>query len=367
MMHILIAMSSILAANPSPSDFRAVDDLINDSIARGETPGAVLLVATRDKTVYLKAYGNRGLQPATQPMTADTVFDLASLTKPVATATSIMILVERGQIALQDPLAKYIPDFAENGKDSVTIEQLLLHRGGLIPDNPLADYAEGPEVSMQKINALKLRSTPGTKFEYTDVGYILLGQLVRVVDGRRLDRFAAEEIFGPLGMTQTMFLPDSAVAARCAPTEQRDGHWMKGEVHDPRAYALGGVAGHAGLFGTAEDLAKYCRMFIGGRGVLKKETIGEMIKLRELPNGTGGRGYGFDITSSFSGCRGDRFEKGTTFGHTGFTGTMFWIDPKNECFFILLTNRVHPDGKGDVKNLRRSVATEVAETLLDGQ
>ena len=223
---------------------------------------------------------------------------------------------------------------------------------------------------MQRIWALKPQSEPGTKFVYTDVGPIVLGELVHRVSGKRLDEFARDAIFKPLGMSQTSFAPlDEERLKRTAPTEKRDGRLMLGEVHDPRSYALGGIAGHAGLFGTAEDASKWCRMLINGgeldgKRILSAETVAEMTKMRCLPDGTGCRGYGVDIDTSFSSCRGERFARGTTFGHTGYTGTMFWIDPVNKVYFTLLTNRVHPDGKGDVKALRKQVATIVAEALL---
>jgi CubicO group peptidase (beta-lactamase class C family) len=343
---------------------------IEQAIAEGKCPGAVLLVGRGDRIVYLQSFGDRAVEPGKIGMTTDTVFDLASMTKPIATATSIMILVDRGKLNLRDPVARYIPEFGANGKESITVEQLLLHWGGLIADNPLKDYADGPQMAMQRIWGLAPRAEPGTKFEYTDVGYIVLAELVRRVDGRRIDEFARQEIFAPLGMTQTMFAPlPQTLLSRCAPTEQRAGRWMVGQVHDPRAFALGEVAGHAGLFGTAADISRYCRMLLNdgeleGKRILSARSIQQIQTMRTLPDGTGRRGYGFDFDTSYSSCRGERFEAGTTFGHTGYTGTMFWIDPKNDCYFLLLTNRVHPDGKGDVKALRRRVATIVGEALL---
>ena len=374
-----IAISLILMTTPPttpplpPFDLghmTGADRAIAEAIERDKTPGAVLLVGRGDEIVYLKAYGNRAVEPRVEPMTTDTVFDLASMTKPVATATSVMILAERGKIDLHAPVARYIPEFGRNGKDAITVEQLLLHRGGLIADNPLKDYENGPEEAMRKIWELKPKHPPGTKFEYTDVGPIVLGELVHRVGGKRLDEYARDQIFVPLGMSQTSFAPlDESRLKRCAPTEKRDGEFMLGEVHDPRAYLLGGVAGHAGLFGTAEDAAKWCRLMVrggelDGHRILRADTIAEMTRMRCLPDGTGCRGYGVDIDTSFSSCRGQRFARGTTYGHTGYTGTMFWIDPVNRCYFILLTNRVHPDGKGDVKALRKQVATIVAEALL---
>ena len=184
-------------------------------------------------------------------MTTDTVFDMASLTKPIATATSVMILVERGKLRLDDPVAKYLPDFAQQGKDKITIEQLLTHQGGLLPDNAVKDYLDGPEKAWRRIDALKLQYTPGTKFVYTDVGFLVLGELVHRVSGQPVDEFARDNIFRPLGMSETGYLPAEELRQRAAPTEQRDRKWIQGEVHDPRAFHLGGVAGHAGLFSTA--------------------------------------------------------------------------------------------------------------------
>src|SRR5688572_8391338 len=369
----LILMMTIPTSQPQPfnlAHMKHADGAIEDAIAARKCPGAVLLVGCGDNVVYLKAYGNRAVEPDPVPMTTDAVFDLASMTKPMATATSVLILTERGKIDLHAPVATYIPEFGQNGKDTITVEHLLLHRGGLIADNPMKDYADGPQLAMQRIWQLKPTSEPGTKFVYTDVGPIVLGELVHRVSGKRLDEFARDEIFKPLGMSETSFAPlDEDRLKRCAPTEKRNGRFMLGEVHDPRSYALGGIAGHAGLFGTAEDASKWCRMLINGgeldgKRVLSANTIAEMAKMRCLPDGTGCRGYGVDIDTSFSSCRGQRFARGTTFGHTGYTGTMFWVDPVNKVYFILLTNRVHPDGKGDVKELRSKVATVVAEALL---
>jgi uncharacterized protein YbbC (DUF1343 family)/CubicO group peptidase (beta-lactamase class C family) len=345
------------------------DGIIDAAIARKGIPGGVLLVERASKTVYLKAYGNRSVAPVVTPMTTDTIFDMASLSKPIGCATSVMILAERGKLKLSDPVAKYIPAFAANGKQRITIEDLLLHRGHLIPDNDIDDYKDGPAIAWEKIHALKPTKLPLRHFVYSDMGYIVLGKLVEVVDGRRLDVFAREEIFSPLKMERTAYLPPQQWKAMCAPTEQREGRWMVGEVHDPRAYALGGVAGHAGLFSTASDLQRYCRMILNGgdlegKRILKKETVEEMTTVRCLPDGSGCRTYGFDVRTAYSSARGERFESLSTFGHTGFTGTMFWIDPKNDCFVIFLTNRVHPDGKGEIVQLRKRVVSAVGEALL---
>lgn len=355
-----------------PDWFHEADDLIDSAIAAGKCPGAVLLVGQGEQVVDRKAYGNRSLQPQVVPETADTIFDMASLTKAVATAPSIMILADRGKLDIHDPVAKYLPEFGQNGKQDITIEDLLLHRGGLTPDNDIADYDQGPEQAWKNIFAMSPRWPPRTRFAYSDVGYIVLGKIVEAVSGQSLDEFSQQEIFTPLGMMHTRFKPPDDWKPQCAPTEQRNGHWMIGEVHDPRAYALGGVAGHAGLFSTADDLSRFCRMLLDGgqldgRRILKESTVAEMIRPHKLPGNGGSRGLGFDIDTAYSSCRGDRFVRGETFGHTGFTGTMFWVDPFHRCYFILLTNSVHPNGKGNVIALRRHVATTVAEALLGKQ
>jgi len=357
------------STNLDLEQFKQADKLIDDAIAAGKCPGAVLLVGRGDDVIYRKAYGNRAIEPRIFRMTPDTIFDMASLTKSLATAPSIMILADRGKLALMDKVAKYIPEFAQNGKQDITIEQLLLHRSGLIPDNDIADYSAGPAEAWKKIYALKPQWPPGTHFAYSDVGYIVLGKIVETVSGRSLDEFALHEIFQPLGMSHSRFKPPDAWRELCAPTQERNGHWMIGEVHDPRAFALGGVAGHAGLFSTDDDLSRFCRMLLhegtlDGNRILGQSTYREMIKQRCLPDGSGCRGYGFDVDTAYSGCRGDRFDRGSTFGHTGFTGTMFWVDPVHQCYLILLTNSVHPDGKGNILRLRHDVATVVAEALL---
>ncbi len=342
-----------------------IDAEIEAAIERGEIPGAVLLIGRGDETLYHKAYGHRSLEPQRTAMTPDTIFDVASLTKTVATATSVMKLVDEGRLDVSDRVAEHLPSFGTNGKERITVEHLLLHRGGLIPDNPLDDYRHGHEEAMRRIDALEPQASPGTRFIYTDVGYIVLARLVEAIDGRPIDRFAAEEIFEPLGMNDTAFTPPAAWRDRIAPTEKRDDEWMIGQVHDPRAYALGGVAGHAGLFSTAEDLARWCRMILrGGEPILSKSTVTEMTRPRWLWMGDGGRAYGFDVDTRFSSPRGERFPRGVSFGHTGFTGTSMWLDPGSDSFVILLTNRVHPEGGGKTVELRRRVGTLAAEAIL---
>ena len=304
-------------------------------------------------------------------MTADTVFDLASLTKPTATATSIMLLIERGQLSLDDKISQHIPAFGQNGKQDITVKQLLLHRGGLTPDNSLKDYVGTRRDMIDRIYALPTRYEVGTTYKYTDVGFIVLGELVQAVDGRPLDVFAKEEIFTPLKMNDTTFKPTGAIAKRCAPTELIDGQWRLAEVHDPRAYALGGVAGHAGLFSTADDLARYCRMMLNkgeldGVRILSQDTVKTMTTHRELPGDDHGwRTYGFSTHTSDRSARGAVFDPDSSFGHTGWTGTAYWIDPTNNLFYVLLTSRCHPNGsEGTAGPIRREVATFIGEVLI---
>lgn len=367
---LLMALPLLMATRAlAAPDFSAADAAIEHAIADHQMPGAVLLVGKGDAIVYEKAYGNRSLKPSVVPMTTDTIFDLASLTKSIATATSVMILVDRHQIDLDAPVAKYIPEFANHGKEKITVRMLLLHHGGLVPDNPQSDFDHGPEEAWKKIFESTPKWEPGTHFAYSDVGFLVLGELVHRVSGKPVNQFAHDEIYVPLGMNQTTYLPPTSWKPRIAPTEERHGQWIVGEVHDPRAYALGGVAGHAGLFSTARDLSRWVRMLnnggeLDGKRILSEAIVKQMLTKDALPDGTGARGLGVDIDSSYSSCRGKRFDKDTTFGHTGWTGTMYWSDPVNDVYVILLSNRVHPDGKGDLKKVRSEVSTAVAEALL---
>ncbi len=355
------------------ADLSAVDAVVQAAIDRGEVPGAVLVVGTADGILYRKAYGHRALKPNPISMTPDTVFDMASLTKPTATATSIMILIERGQLKLDDRIAQHIPAFAQNGKQLITVEQLLLHRGGLTPDNSLKDYVGTRQDMIDRIHELPTRWEPGTTYKYTDVGFIVLGELIQAIDGRTIDVFAKEEIFTPLKMNDTTFKPTGQLAERCAPTEFIDEKWRLAEVHDPRSYRLGGVAGHAGLFSTADDLARYCQMMLNqgqldGVRILSKETFATMTTPRELyGDDNGWRTYGFSTHTSDRSARGAVFTPDSSFGHTGWTGTAYWIDPDNDLFYVLLTSRCHPNGSdGQAGPIRREVATFVGEVLIEG-
>lgn len=342
-----------------------IDGIVQQAIAKGRLPGCVVTIGRRGGVALVKAYGNRQIEPASEKMTVDTVFDLASLTKPIATATSIMILVERGVVRLRDPVANYLPEFGKNGKAKITIEQLLTHQGGLIPDNPLADYQEGQAKAWQNIWDLEPTDALGKKFVYTDVGFIVLGEVVRRMTGQSVAQFAEENIFRPLGMLETGYLPEAKLAERAAPTEQREGRWMRGEVHDPRAALLGGVAGHAGLFSTANDLAIYANMLlskgsVGEAHVLSSQTLAEMIRPRDIAGQL--RGLGWDKLSKYSSNRGEFFSS-QSFGHGGFTGTAFWVDPELDLFVVFLSNRVHPHGKGSVNHLAGRIGTIASASI----
>ncbi len=363
------------AVGMSPAQLAHIRDAVETEIARKQLPGAVVLAGRQGKVVWRRAYGNRALEPQTEPMTVDTIFDLASLTKVVATATSVMILVERGQVRLGDPVARYIPEFAEMGKRNITVEQLMTHRSGFMPDNDIKDYEQGQQKAFENIWRLAPIAEAGSRFIYSDVNYIVLAELVRRVSGKPLDEFAAENIFRPLGMKDTGFKPAAALLPRIAPTEKRGEHWMRGEVHDPRAYLLGGVAGHAGVFSTADDLAIYCQMILGRgeyRGVRVLSPMGVARMTEARPSGGNAsdgnaRGLGWDVATGYSSNRGDLFPLGS-FGHTGFTGTSIWIDPASETFVVFLSNRVHPrvDPKqpADVNSLRGRIASIVAASII---
>ncbi len=342
-----------------------IDFVVQRGLDRNSMPGAVVLVGYQGRIVFLKAYGYRQLQPEKAVMTTDTVFDMASLTKPVATATSVMQLVEQGKINLDDPVSRYIPPFAANGKQAVTIYQLLTHQGGLIPDNSIKDYQDGPAKAMERIYALKLYYKPGTRFVYTDVGFILLAEIVKRVSGMSIHEYSRKNIFQQLGMKETGFLPAPELKKRAVTTQQRENRWMQGEVHDPRAYRLGGVAGHAGLFSTAEDLAVYSQAMLN-RGcyqsvrILKPSTVKLMTRGYAVQDVV--RGLGWDVLSRYSSNRGDLFSH-RAFGHGGFTGTSLWIDPEQDLFVIFLSNRVHPDGKGSINSLAGRIGTIAAAAI----
>lgn len=342
-----------------------IDTLAAAAIDDGKTCGLVVLVGTSQKVLFHKAYGHRQIEPEKFPMKLDTLFDLASLTKPIATATSIMKLVEQGRVDLDAPVKRYLPEFGQNGKESITVRDCLLHRSGLTPDNHLRDYAGSKEESYAKIDALACSYEPRSDFRYSDVGFIVLGRIVESVAGESLDAFAHRELFQPIGMDETGYLPRAELASRAVTTEKRDGKWLTGEVHDPRAFRLGGVAGHAGLFSTAKDLSRYATMILGrghidGSEVLKSETVSLMLSsVTVVPEQR--RALGWDSKSKYSSNRSDKYSDRAV-GHTGFTGTSIWIDPAQDLYVIVLGSRLHPDGKGSINATAAEIGDVAVET-----
>lgn len=353
-------------AGPAVEDprFAAIAPVVEAALTEGKAPGCVVVVGRKDEILYKHAFGQRALEPSRLPMQEDTVFDLASLTKPIATASSVMVLVDRGQVALDEPVATYVPEFGRAGKGSITVRQLLLHVGGLVADNPMSDFANGPDDAWRRILDARARYSPGERLVYSDVGFMVLAELVHRVSGRDVAAFAAEAVFTPLGMRETSFTPPEPLRARAAPTEIRpDAGFMQGEVHDPRAYALGGVAGHAGLFSTARDLSRFAQAWLGkggvpGARVVSPATFATFLAPHDVPGAI--RALGWDMASAGIKHRGEGLSR-RAFGHGGFTGTSLWIDPDANLFVLFLSNRVHPYGKGAVHELAGKIGTIAAE------
>lgn len=355
------------------SRLERVEQLALQGIQEGKMPGCVICFGRQGKIAYLRAFGNKQTQPEPIAMTVDTIFDMASITKPVATATSVMKLVEEGRLRLGSKVIDFLPEFGINGKEVITVQDLLIHQSGLIPDNPLADYLEGPEVAWKKICDLDLVAPVGTTFKYSDVNFIVLAKIIEKVSGQDVHQFSQQQLFQPLGMTETGYAPAETLRSRIAPTEQRDGKWIQGEVHDPRAFELGGVAGHAGLFSTAEDLARYATMMLGkgtfrtegepAAEVLSERTVSTMTRGYAVSSGQ--RGLGWDRRTGYSSNRGDLLSE-MAYGHGGFTGTVLWIDPALDLFYIFLSNRLHPDGKGLVNPLAGQIANAIVGAMRPG-
>ena len=339
-----------------------LDKVIEDAIHDREIPGAVLLVSHDGVVVYRRALGNRSLEPRREPMTLDTIFDVASLTKVVATTTAVMQLVQKGEVRDNDPVAKYVPEFAQNGKEDVTVRELLTHHSGFGPDLDLSQPWEGKDTGLRMAFAERPQDAPGAKFVYSDINFIVLGALVERVSGMPLEEYCQRNIFGPLAMSHTRFSPPHAWLLKIAPT-QYDEHdkMLWGVVHDPTARRMGGVAGHAGLFSTADDLAKFADFLLQGGRVLSPLMIEKMTTPQQPPTSQVLRGFGWDIDSPLSTNRGELLPVGS-FGHTGFTGTSLWIDPTTKTYIILLTNAVHPRG-GSAVALRTKIATAAIAAL----
>lgn len=344
-----------------------IAQVVRKEIAAGNIPGAVVLIGSRGKVVYRRAFGYRALQPEKSPMTVDTIFDLASLTKVIATTTAALQLVETGKLRLEDPVSTYWPEFAVHGKASITVRDLLTHYSGLRADLDLRSPWSGYDTALKLIAAEKPVAPRGSRFIYSDINFEVLGELVQRVSGLPLDQYCAQRIFAPLGMADTAFRPSPAQARRVAPTEPRYGKMQTGIVHDPTAYRMDGVAGHAGLFSTADDLAVFAQMLLDeGNGkaahILQPSTIEQMTKPQTPPHAARLRGLGWDLGVPFAPGGAIRALP-RSYGHTGFTGTSLWIDPTSKSYVILLTNRVHPNGTGDVRALRTQLARVAAAAL----
>jgi uncharacterized protein YbbC (DUF1343 family)/CubicO group peptidase (beta-lactamase class C family) len=367
------------AASPSSkkavsSPFKSLDVVIQDAIEQKQCPGAVVVVGHHGRVVYRKAYGMRSLEPTREAMTLDTVFDIASLTKVVATTPAVLRMLELGQIRLNDTVATYLPEFAQNGKQYVTIRELFTHYSGLPEDLDLKTEWQGKEAAEQLAYASNLVAPPGSVFRYSDINFEVLGFLVERLSKMPLDKYADAFVFQPLGMKETRFLPPAQWRRRIAPTEYDEHNEMlRGVVHDPTARRMGGVAGHAGVFSTAADLSKYAQALLDAihakpprKDFLKSLTVVKATHPQQPPDATSLRGLGWDIDSAFSSNRGELLPVGS-FGHTGFTGTSIWIDPYTDTYVILLTNAVHPHLGHSVVALRSKVANEVATVLNLGK
>jgi len=362
-----LIFSMIVAGSASSQALREeqmapISEIARKAIQAGKIPGAVILIGHEGKIIYRQVFGLSALKPKKIPMTIHTIFDLASLTKVVATSTAVMQLVENGKLNLEAPVAKYWPEFKGSGKEEITVRDVLTHYSGLRPALDLKPHWSGYVAALRMIEEEKPLSPPGTNFIYSDINFIILGELVWRVSGEPLDAYCAEHIFRPLEMDDTGFKPSSDFRSRIAPTEYQNGKgkMLWGEVHDPIACNMGGVAGHAGLFSTADDLAIFAQMVLdGGRRknvqILTPLTVKNMTTPQSPPDKMPLRGLGWNIDSSLA-------SEGS-YGHKGFTGTGIWIDPVSNTYVIILTNRVHPNGKGKVESLRTKILSFVNGTI----
>jgi len=358
---------STLAATPS-LPIPEIDRLVETALAEGKMPGCVVVIGRSSGILFHRAYGQRALVPARAPMTEDTIFDQASLTKSLVTATLIQKLIERGQLHLDDRASQYLPEFASRNKAEITVRQLLLHTSGLPIVNPLSDYADGPQAGLAHVFDQRLEAAPGQVYNYGDLGYIVLGALIERITGERLDKLAEREIFQPLGMRDTGYLPAVSQRYRIAPTEiaeERPIPLIHGEVHDPRAWLLGGISGNAGVFSTAEDMSRFARMLLGegqldGVRVLSRNSFQEMTRPELLPGVI--RSAGWDVQSPYSKPRG-RYLSPRAFGHGGYTGVSLWIDPELDLFVSFSSNRVHPNAEGNVIALEANITDAAVEAI----
>jgi CubicO group peptidase (beta-lactamase class C family) len=372
-----------------------VDSILEVALIEGAAPGAAVAIGRHGQLVHMTGYGRLDARPGFASVTDSTIYDLASLTKVIATTTVAMILVDEGKLDLDAPVSRYLPEWGGSPeKDRITIRNLLLHNAGFTPFSPLFMVVRGPRAYVQRIANMPLEYETGRRTLYSDFGPILLGVIIERITGKPLDVIAQERIFGPLGMRDTGFNPIwwvpqpresnggggpaasnghddpwNTLIARIAPSE-KDTLWrfrhIQGNVHDENAYALGGVAGHAGLFSSARDLAVFAQMMLNGgtyegRRIVSEETVRAFTKRYSEESS---RAIGWDTPSERSSA-GEYFSA-SSYGHTGFTGTSIWIDPERDVFVILLTNRVNPSRENQRHTpLRRDLADAVQRAILD--
>lgn len=346
----------------------ALAHIVEGEIQAGRIPGAVIVTGDADGVRYREAFGYRSLRPTRVPMTFDTEFDLASLTKVIATTTAVMQLVEARRLELDAPVSRYWPAFSANGKANITVRELLSHTSGLPPDLPLGPRARGRSGVLAEVIDERLQAAPGERVIYSDINFLVLGELVRRVSRQSLDDYCRSHIFGPLQMRDTTFTPDIARATRAAATTTDSFGMRVGRVHDPTAARMRGVSGNAGLFSTADDLARFARMILAGGKLgsvrlLEPATIASMVARASPFEAKPWRGLGWALDAPLVANR-DRLPPIGSLYHTGYTGTAIWVDPVSNQFVILLTNRVHPDDQGDARPVREQVVAWLSSHAL---
>ena len=350
----------------SVSRLAMIDDVVNRGIRAGGFPGAAVIVARHGGIVWERGYGTLDWRSGVAVDPERTMYDLASLTKVVATTAAAMVLVDRGKLRLDERVTHYLPAFTGGAKDQVTIRDLLTHRSGL-PAGRDISRAAGPESARNAVLATSLVRTPGSEYEYSDLGLDVMGFVIERITHQSLDQFVRRVVYTPLGMRSTMFRPEPSMQARIAPTETPV---ARGEVHDPAARAMGGVAGHAGLFSTASDLAVFAQLMLDGGVAGKTRLFGDSIARSFTKPGPGWRGLGWQTCPGDGSC--GQYLSSRAFGHTGFTGTSMWIDPERDLVVIVLTNWIHGRASGGVapvgilQDVRSDVADLAALSISDG-
>lgn len=362
---LLLAACAPVLQKPGPrGDFEAVDRLLESFRERRAFPGGVLAVGDAEGLIHIHAFGRLSYEPHARPVTANTLYDLASLTKVVATTTMVMILVDEGKLDLDRPVRDVLPGFQGPGKEAVTVRHLLSHSSGLPALATFFKEVQGREAYLERVQAMDLEYPPGSRSLYSDPGIILLGAVLEQVSGQPLETFVKDRVLDPLGMRETRYRPPPEMWPRIAPTEFDPwrGRVIQGEVHDENTFAMGGVAPHAGLFGTAGDLARFAEMILnGGKPILSRKTVELFTRKAGIPGSD--RALGWDTKSAEGSSAGTRLSE-RSFGHTGFTGTSLWIDPERRLYIILLTNRVHPTRENNlIREARPAVADAVVRAL----